>query len=249
VARLDHEALRRMMGEAAALPPDDEFRRQVEASVAAAGNWAEEEWLALLRFDEEMRLSLLQLPVPPQLEPELRTIAETGPHRRPWFSWPAPARVAGIVLLVILVSAGAFLLQGRRATRGAIQELATLTMNEHSKPSPLGVETSNRGELERLLAGTVSFPVIVPELDGQFELVGGRRCTLGQKVVVYSHWSRSDRRYSLYQFRPDDFGIPHSMESTYIPGRSGCDVTVWTQQGCGFALVGGPGAQFSPDRE
>ena len=91
----DKEKLRRMMGEAAALSPDDPERRAVEAEIAREGEWAEKEWLDLLRFDEHARIELRRVPVPAGLEDRLLSLPGEPASSRPVFRWAATAAATG----------------------------------------------------------------------------------------------------------------------------------------------------------
>jgi hypothetical protein len=233
MADRERDRIHRLMGEAAALPPEDDFRREVEAEVGAAGNWAKEEWLALLRFDEEMRLSLQRVPVPPQLQHALLTTVDTHSRLRA----PRLLRRFAAVTLVFVLAAGALLLRHTNTSTGTLHQLALLAMSEHFDRSELGMETSDPSDLERSLVGQIPFQVVLPELGDAFQLAGGRKCALGEHTVVYSLWSSGGRIHSLYQFQPQDFGLPSTIERTTMSGNEGCAVTLWTEEGRGYALV------------
>ena len=81
-------SLRRLMYEAALLAPNHPQRREIEEIVAQTGEWAEKEWLELLRYDERLRIELQKTPVPNDLEDRLMDIPHEVPRRRRAFTWP-----------------------------------------------------------------------------------------------------------------------------------------------------------------
>lgn len=240
----ERDRLLRLMGEAAALRPDDALRREVEAMVAAAGSWAEREWLALLRFDEEMRLSLNRVPVPPQLEHALLTTLETGGRSRP--AARRPSRRAAATVLVGLAAGAALLMLQPGSTNHILNQVAILAAGEHFDQGAVDVETSQPDVLERALADQIPFPVVLPDLGDRFRLAGGQKCSLARHTVVYSRWRSSGKPHSLYQFQPDDFGLPDRFRRTTLSVDDGCSVTLWTEHGRGYALVAESSAP-SPD--
>lgn len=124
----------------------------------------------------------------------------------------------------------------------AIHRIALLTMSEHFAPHHLTVKTPDPRELERSLSDELPFSVVVPDLGKSFELVGGRRCSIGSHPAAYSSWRSQGRIFSLYQFVPSAFGLAGHVERTTVPGNvSRCQVEVWTDGGRGFALVGSHG--------
>jgi hypothetical protein len=244
MAGSERDRLRRLMGEAAALPPDDDFRREVEAEVSSAGTWVKEEWLALLRFDEEMRLALRRVPVPPQLKHALLTTADTQSRRRR-FSWFLSRRVAA-VMFVVLIASTALVLRQSSTNTNSLNKVALLAMSEHFGRGVLSVETRNPSDLERALADQIPFPVVLPDLGENFQLAGGQKCALAKHTVVYSLWRSEGHFHSLYQFQPRDFGLPDTIERTTVSGNGGCAVTVWTEYGRGYVLVANPSSPEDP---
>lgn len=238
--RSERERLRRLMEEAAALPPDDPARKQVEEAVSTAGRKAEEEWLELLRFDEKLRLCFQRVPAAPRLEDDLLAIPDQKPRRGPFGPVRRRWRPMAVAAALILVVGASSLLVGRGGGKtAALQNVALLAMGEHMEESALTVETRDPLELQRALAAEIPFPVVIPSMDRRLSLIGGRRCTLGSHTVVYSRWRDGEARYSLYQFRPQEFRIPNTVEPTSVPGEPGrCRVRLWTEKGRGYALVG-----------
>ena len=239
MASHDRERIRQLMGEAAALPPEDTFRKEVETEVSAAGGWAEEEWLALLRFDEQTRLAVQGVRVPAQLEAELLTIPDSVPYRRRAGWGRILKQLAAAAFLVAFTAVAAVWLHRPSETDAGIHRVALLTMSEHFDGNGLTVKTTDPRKLERLLTSALPFSVVIPELGEGFELVGGRQCSLGSHAVAYSLWRSHDEVYSLYQFIPAEFDLTGAIERTTVPGNgASCQVVVWTEGGWGFAFVG-----------
>ncbi len=74
----------------------------------------------------------------------------------------------------------------------------------------------------------------------------GKKCALGTHPVIYTHWESPKGMYSLFQFRPVDFGLPQHVVKEVIhsskvknPAANGypCHVAVWSEQGRGYVMV------------
>lgn len=243
---LDREKLRRLMGEAAALAPDAPQRREVEAEIAQNGPWAEKEWLDLLREDAQMRLELQRVSIRVGMEERLLAIPNDPPRRRSARAWRWMHVAAGVV---IVLAASLF---GWQAWRGAqyrncLQTLALLAVNDHLNDQHLVVETSEKSEFERKLAEYVQFEVKMPDLGQDLKLLGGRKCVLGSHPVVYSLWEGDDGKYSLFQFRPENFDLEEKLRKIVIqPTGSAaqgkiCKVLAWREGKHGYALVADEG--------
>ena len=68
--------LRRSMGEAAVLSREDPQRQAIEGKIAREGGWAKQEWLDLLKEDEQMRLELQRVPSISGMEERLLAIPD-----------------------------------------------------------------------------------------------------------------------------------------------------------------------------
>lgn len=243
----DKEKLRRMMGEAAALSPDDPERRAVETEIAREGKWAEKEWLDLLRFDEHARIELRRVPVPPGLEDRLLSLPGETVFPRPVFRWAATAAVAAVVLLSIGI--GYFFLTGGSAGR-RIREIALTAVADHAAQEPLTVETQDGAALLAALGPQVHFKAMLPKLDEGFRLLGGRKCSLADRPVIYTRWEKGGYEYSLCLFCPKDFGLPNEFPRRTVVPRGGegdgtYEAVVWAEDGCAYVLVGERSA-FTP---
>lgn len=235
----DIESLRRRMGEVAALPPDDPQRLAVLADVAAAGAWAEREWVELQQFDEHTRVALRRVEVPAGLSDRLAAIPSEAPPRRlrlprlrpllavaaalliaasVWTAWPSPAYTA--------------------------EQIAELAVAHHLKGYPTQVETTDIKQIETKFANSVSWDVIVPPMGEGMALLGGRVCRLAGNTIICTTWQKDGVRYSLYQFCPTDFNLSKADLAAHfrVPDSTGqFDVDVWTNKhGCGYAKVREP---------
>ena len=73
--------LQRRMAEAAALPPHDPYRIETARLVTEAGDWAEQQWLELMREDEQLRLDLQHVDPPVGLIDRLLAVPDqTAPR-------------------------------------------------------------------------------------------------------------------------------------------------------------------------
>jgi len=237
----DKAKLRRAMGEAAILPPEDQERRSIEAQIAKAGPWAEKEWLGILEEDEHLRLELMRVDPPAGLEERLLKIPNTigQPLYPSTFKWWAAA--ASVFLALV----GLLLLYAWKAPRtdSQVVTLAALAIENHMRNQTLTVETNDIDLLQKKLTHQVPFPVIVPEMGPGFSLIGGRNCKLCKYPAAYSLWSTPQGKSALFQLRASDFGLPPNMKkdircykNLVRPGDP-CDTVIWTIDGRGYALL------------
>lgn len=253
----DRELLRTTMAEASLLPPDDPVRRQLEQDIVRAGDWAQAEWLDLIRADEAMRLDLRQVQLPPGLVSQLLLIPERVPlesagQRTGWLHWLRKLRLprlrlAAVALVTLMVvGSGLWRLETVSGPALQVEELALLASQDHAGEGDLAVRSTDPREVESQLSGLLGFPVRVPALDASFVLVGGRPCKLAGHRVAYTVWKTSDAALSpLLQFRLSDFRLPGPLERRVLrfdsfAGRdAACEVTVWSEEDRGYALVTG----------
>jgi len=241
------EILRRAMIEASLLPPGDPRRCEVEAGICREGAWAEDEWLRIHSEDERLRLELRRVETPENLEKRLFSLAQepagSGSGR---FAVPQWLLRAAAVVLLVVVSGGIILYSNYKRGQGPLTEIARFAINNHVHNQDVSVITLDPRYLERHLAATVPFEIVMPAVNAQYNLVGGRSSSLGTHPVVYTRWAGREGRCSLFQFRCSDFNLPKQTGKEVIhsskvdcPGVKGrdCDAVVWSEQGRGYALV------------
>ena len=84
-------------------------RAELEADLAAEGDWALSEWETLLNENESFRDALLDVPAPPELKDVLLRIPSAADHG--WLASAAGSpllRMAATVLLVLGFGGGMF---------------------------------------------------------------------------------------------------------------------------------------------
>jgi hypothetical protein len=115
-------------------------------------------------------------------------------------------------------------------------------MAGHESGPELSVATSDWQALETALKKHVPFEIQRPTLDRSLQFLGGKATTLGGNHVLYTRWQSGGKTYSLYQFCAEDFGLRSPLRRrTVTPqvsrGGGRCEVTVWTEGHCDYALV------------
>lgn len=245
--------LRRRMEEACALPPDHPCRLAVCEAVCEAGEEAEQLWLDLLREDEQMRLTLRRVDCPPGLHERCRAICdEVDPQDGilARLARATPLRTGlGMAAAFALVLAVWVTVQALdpavNPVEAATQNLVRVTTETHRNPPDLQVHSNNRLDVEQALAdASFPYPVSLPNLGKEYELIGGAALTLDHKPVIYTRWRGGDREYSLYQYCPIlfemDRAIPYQrfLESAAAANGSPVDVMTWSANHCAYALVG-----------
>ncbi|MBI3891649.1 MAG: hypothetical protein HY303_08995, partial [Candidatus Wallbacteria bacterium] len=254
--RDDRELLRQAMAEASLLPADDPVRRQLEQDVAGSGEWAQREWLDLIREDEALRITLRQVEVPPGLMTRLLLIPAQVPEIQQtqasrWLRWLHDLRagwskrsLAAAFLAVAVVAAVFWRVDYLPHEERRVETLALLAMQDHLNENNLAVRSSEPRKVENELANRLGFPVQLPELGSRFTLVGGRPCHLGGHLVAFTLWRVPGGGISsLFQFRLSDFGLASLKRKLVVrssePAANGdaCEVTVWPVGEHGYALV------------
>lgn len=242
-----------LLGEMAAQSDDDAVCKEIESQIVDKP-WAQEKWRELLHENHCFRTELNNLDVPDDLETRLLSVAipeTTSPAPPTSFARFGSWGWAVAAVLLVAVCLG-IVLQQRNDSR--MQTVALLAISNHlSHLDDHGVKSKSRepGELAVELSELVEFDVILPDLGDRLQLVGGRKCKLGTHTVAFSLWSdKAGSNYSLFQFRPDEFGIPSSVPSQLVhtTGPAGeehpCGAWIWADSSAGYVLVGDPGCEM-----
>ncbi len=237
------EELLRLMEEAVILPPEDPQRQAVETAIAGEEAWAKEEWLDLLREDELLRLELRRVSSPAGLEQRLLSIPEEV--RRPGLFVP---RWFGVAAAILVFAMGAGLLRHFHKAAGfseQINNIALFAASDHVNNHLLAMKMGDKTAIVTHLSKQVPFKVKIPNLPSGFQLIGGRKCSLGTRTVVYTRWKWRQIGYSLFQLCPKDFDLPDAFPrqivSTKGPAMAGepCEILIWAENGCAYAIVTG----------
>lgn len=203
------------LGEAALLPTCDARRQAVEAEVARRGGWIRDEWLALIAEEEGLRLALHRARPPEDLSERLLALPD-----RAWPLRLLPRRSAPLlaVAALALLALGAFwFFNAQSDARSeahvavALQEVALLSISDHLDTHAVEIEAENAALLSNRLSAVVPFEVSLPDLSPAFELVGGRRCTLGSHPVAFSSWRSARGALTVLQLRSEDFDLPRTL--------------------------------------
>ena len=241
----DHETdrLRRRMEEVAALPADDPRHKEVFRQISQAGPWAEQYWLELLRDDEKLRLLLRHVHPSEDLRERLLNIPATTVLRRTNVRRALVFAGVAVICLIVAVWASLPAMQTGPTLTEATRALAVLAATDHVERPELTVQTAMSSEVVAQLNAGVKFPISIPALGEEYDLLGGRVCKFGTRPIVYTRWRRRGREYSLYQVWPTDFDLPRTFPTQVvsIPAKpkepAGYRVIVWSEGHCAFALV------------
>ena len=154
---------------------------------------------------------------------------------RPW--WMAAAAAVVLVVVVFFVVRGTI-----RDSR--LETLALLAISNHEHDHRLSVETRDADVLGQALSRKLPFEVVLPVLGQAFELDGGRKCKLGTHPVAFTVWSGPGGKFTLFQCRPDDFGLPLELPRQVVRAEAAAvsgeppGVLLWADGGRGYILVG-----------
>ena len=242
------EKLREKMIEASLLPAGDPLRNEFEAGISREGEGAESLWLELLEENERLRIVLRRLETPEGLEALLLGLSQAPGYR--WLSGlAAPGnllKAAAVVLLALAFGGTLFYRNMISEKNKNFEAVAVLALNGHLHDQDVTVITLDPGYLQSHLAGAIPFEIVLPVVNSEFTLVGGRSCSLGAYPGLYTRWASREGRCSIFQFRSSDFGLPQQSGKEVIPGSKvncpeargrDCNTVVWSEAGRGYALV------------
>ncbi len=247
--------LRRRMEEVCLLPTDatdEPARKQLLDEIAAAGDWAMQEWAELHRENERLRVMLRDVSPPEGFESRLLAIAATSRTRR--HALHRPLGLAAAILM--LLTAGVIVMTWRgapSATESTVAHVVALVARDHDSRPKLVVETSDPIEATRSLESKAPFDIRLVGAPAGAELVGARVCSFPEGPLVYSRWrdvGGEDEELSLYQIRLSDFGLPpdlppQELRSSEAGGR--CRIRLWSDNQFAYAVVrDGPTQERSP---
>lgn len=237
----EREMLRKRMGEVAALPPDHPDRQAIVVQISTIGGDLEREWLVLLQFDEQLRLDLARVPVPADLQEKLLKIPSNAVRSQGRiFRNRRVLALAAAVLLALGIWAAVVVSRGNQPR--AVANVASLVAAEHELQPVLSVTSPRANVVSASLQQQVAYPVVIPQLPHDPQLIGGTVLNLDGHKVVYTRWNNGKELCSLYQFCGPDFGVRHFAQRQKLepaPGQSGhrCSVFMWTEGHCDYALV------------
>lgn len=231
-----------------AAPPnavDDAARGQLLDDIAAAGDWALQEWAELHRENERLRVMLRDVSPPEGLESRLFAIPTTSRMRR--HALRRPLGLAAAILLLLTVGAVVMKWQGAppggTRTDSTIAHVVALVAHDHELRPTLVVETSDPLEAARALETKAPFDVRLVGAPIGAELLGARVCSFPEGPLVYSRWRDvvgQDDELSLYQIRLSDFDLPPDLPPQEIrSGESGgrCRIRLWSDGQFAYAIV------------
>jgi len=231
----------RQMEEAAALSPEDPIRRRVHQRVAASDETTQQCWVDLIAANESLRVRLLDVDSPAGMTERLAALPDQMPSRHR--SWPRRlfrlAVAASVAFAVIF--AGRHLVNDARLEKHLhALGMAMIDHHDHHQQMAstyLSIHDSDPDAVQHQLTATFDhFKVTVPQLAEGYTLIGARPCHLAGHPVVCTEWSRHDQRFTVIQFRCDDYNLPADLERTVEQYAAG-SVTFFKQGDCTYALI------------
>lgn len=236
------EQLRRRMEEAAALPHEAPQRLAIVREISQIDVSLEQEWLELIREDERLRLELARVQPAPDLAQRLLAIPDQSRPRRRWPSPPKSLWLSAVAAMLIVAGTAVFVMTSRsHRFQRRLDDIATLTMASHDTQPQLAITTDDWNAVKASVQTALYYPVDRPKLDPSFKLIGGGIVKLAGASMMYTRWERGGKLYSLYQFCGKEFGLHAPLARQVIERKltpkTRCNVTVWTEGHCDYALV------------
>ena len=233
--------LRRRMHDATMLPPSHPIQQEVRRDIAAAGDWAQEEWLELQRESEEGRLALHAVTLPAGFEQRLLDIPNTSVqrHRRRRFPFPA---VAAVLMIAAVSAVVVTWLHLQSAERSITRVVSLVAIDHSSRPELMVLADETRHIVERMQP---SAPVEIRLTAAPIAatLIGGRICSFDEGPLILTRWHTAEHEISLYQLRLADFGLAPNLPQREIDAPAGdedtrhCRVRLWSDDHFAYAIV------------
>ncbi|MEX2219732.1 MAG: hypothetical protein WD749_13345 [Phycisphaerales bacterium] len=236
-----HDEDLRALEETALLPEDDPRRRELADRLEGATSERRDAWCAILAENEDLRLRLRGVEVPPGLPERVRRGCDGATARRRAF----PLRRAAVAAAVLLVAVLAVLVvrSGRGPTASATYQLATLAAMDHAARPEMTVKTDDLDTLAEALGDGLPFDFNITRPEPAAILLGGRLCSFGDRPLVYTCWRIGAKEVALYQVRRTEFGLAarQSRREMDIPAHgsreSRCWTCVWTDAEFAYVMV------------
>lgn len=246
----ERDELENLMGEMAAQADDELVREEIERQIADKP-WAQEKWRELLRENDCFRKELKHVETPSDLEARLLSDIVSTPASVT--SNPRTGIWIGALATILLVAIGIVFFQSlqNNSRKQTVALLAISNHLDHLEDHGVGALTHQPDELAAELSEIVEFDVLLPNFGERLQLVDGRKCKLGTHTVAFTLWSDKKGYYSLFQFRPSQFGISQTLtpQLVYAKGPAGdehpCGAWIWTDRSAGYVLVGDPDCEIA----
>jgi len=236
------EDARRDLEEAALLPAGDARRRELVDGLYGAAGEQRDAWCGILAENEDLRVRLRGVDVPPGLLGRVRRVREGAAGRPLVFPVTRAVVVAaalfGVVFGVLLVRSG-----GPSSSAGPIYQLATLAAMDHAARPEMTIKTDDLQALAEAMDDDLPFDLSIERPEPGAVLIGGRRCAFGDRPLAYTRWRIDGGEVAVYQVRRSEFGLAARQPSREmdVPERgsppSRCRVRVWSDAEFAYILV------------
>ncbi len=240
------QELRNRMEEVAALPSNHPDRLAMLEHISRIGGSIEAEWLALLRFDEELRIQLSRVVVPSGMRSRLLEIPRRASgHRRVRLLGPFLELLLGPRRLAVAASLGVivFLALAVAAWKNDnLHEFAALAVAAHASQPELALVTDDWELVRASYREQMPIDPLRPKPPSHWTLIGARLTNFDDRAVLYSRWTDGDRTYSLSVYCAEQFRLPRQSEQRELIPRllgeeSGRRVVFWSDRHCDYVLV------------
>jgi anti-sigma factor RsiW len=216
----------RLMEELSSLPADDSRRREFVSTLSRLDGATQSEWLGLVGEAEILRGALHQINPPADLHARLLALPDQGAATiKPARTVVRVRRLLAAAAVLVVVGLGGYEYWRQSQPAGyemlpaapqeAVDAITVQAVNTHVNAAPLEVESSNREEVRAALQAKMGkgmpFAVIVPNPGANYRLLGGSVSGFGSGKAVETRWESKDQVYTLLQFAPGGFGMPHEF--------------------------------------
>ncbi len=195
---------------------------------------------ALLAADERLenviRRELKKVAVPERLmariDQNLRGMEETVGKNTSLFQWKmvVPALAMAMLALILL-----FPFTGNINNP---EKLARLAVDSHMKNYAMIFEATEVSDIPGWFIGKLDFNIKIPDLAGKgLSLVGGRKCSIGNKAAAYLFYNKNGKRASLFMIDADDIRFKMEHNRIYELSEQQKNVLLWKDEALVYVLV------------
>jgi anti-sigma factor RsiW len=162
--------------------------------------------------------------------------AKRPPWTRSWTRRWAPALVAAVAFVLMLIPAALWLQHSR--TEQALDELADLHVSTLASVNPVDVVSSDRHTVKPWFQGKLPFTFNLPELQtSSFKLVGGRLTYFQQSPGAQLLFELGKHQISVFIFqnRPE---LSRLNSGSLLRSKLSFNTETWTDEGLWYFVLG-----------
>ena len=182
------------------------------------------------KFDNTVKFEMRNIDIPIDLESNIKYRLINVKKRSFINKISFPSGIAAVFLLIFFT-----FIKPNISDRNGLENIADNAFKSHNKL--MGMEFTDSGSdkfVKKWFAKKLDFPVILPNLNKSFMMLGGRKCTLCNEDVAYLFYKLKDNNISLFVFDPDKYDL--TDKNQYF-SKNNETAFIWIENKTGYCLV------------